>query len=65
MNYRDPRLAKSVWIFALAVTALNLGMAFEKLDNGSATPATLGSLIFGAIAFGGFLFILIRDVWKT
>jgi hypothetical protein len=65
MNYRDPRLAKITWIFGLAVTAINVGMAIEKLDNGRGTMATMAALIFGAIAFSGFLFLLIRDVWKT
>ena len=65
MDYRDPRLAKLVWVFGLAVTAIDVGMAIEKFDTGSATSATLVSLIFGAVAFGAFLFLLIRDVWKT
>ncbi len=64
MDYRDPRLAKTVWLFALTVCAINMGMALGRFDDNLGKTSTLIALIFAALAVSAFLFLLIRDLWK-
>jgi hypothetical protein len=64
MNLRDPRVAKTVWIALLALTALNAGMALQKLDSGNGTTTTAVSLALCAVGFSAILLVMLRDIWN-
>jgi hypothetical protein len=65
MNFRDPRVMKTIWVAGLAVTALNAGVALQKLDAGYGTTMTGVSLALNAVALSAFLLIILRDIWKA
>lgn len=61
---QDPRIAKTVWLFCLAVTANLMGMALGKLDSGIGTRLTVFTVILAAVSVAILLFLLVRDIWK-
>jgi hypothetical protein len=61
---QDPRIARTIWLTCLAVTAILMGMALGKLDSGVGTRLTGFTLILAAVGAAIFLFLLVRDVWK-
>lgn len=64
MNYRDPRFLKTAIPLMLAASAINVGTALGKIDNGIGTSLTVVATVLGALVVGICLFVLIRDIWK-
>ena len=48
----------------LAVSAINVGTALGKLDDGIGTSLTVVAVVLGALVVAICLFVLIRDIWK-
>lgn len=61
MNYRDPRLGPTMFLFLLTLAAFTLGQLSERSFRGDLFWVAVACNVIVII---GLLFLLIREVWK-